>query len=142
MGQQQSQGRAKGELPDDEEGQRRCRHLGGGDQLGDANRQDDRHRVVAGRLELEQRSQTPSQADAAGPKHREDRSGIGGGDDDSHQQADQDRKVEDDAGGDPGDGGRDNDADRRQRKSWPQHRAHQVPTGVEATGEKNEGERY
>jgi hypothetical protein len=84
------------------------------DPLDQADRERDRHRVVAARLGLERARDPP--ADVGEAQGREDRRRVGGGDDGAEQHRLQPGEVEEDVRRRPRDDGADADADGREQR--------------------------
>ena len=110
------------------------------DPVDQADRQRDRHRVVAAGLRLERAGQAT--LDAGEAQRREDRRGVGRG----HDRAEEDRlepgKVEQRVGGKPGQERRHHHADRRQQGRRDRDLAQPPPRGGEPALEEDRRQRH
>ena len=95
-----------------------------------AERERDRHRVVAARLGLE-RAREPA-ADVREAERREDRGGVGRGDDGAEQDRLEPGEVEEHVRGDARQDRADDDADRAQQRGRHRDLAQPAPRGLEA----------
>ena len=116
------------------------RGRGTGGELDQSDREEDRHRIVRSRLQLERGLDASAQAGAAPPQHGEDGGSVGRRHDRAEQQADLDREVEQPRCGRSGDGSGDRHADRRQRHPLAERGSDRPPAGREPAVEEDEGQ--
>jgi hypothetical protein len=112
-----------------------------GDNLDQRQGQEDGHRVVAARLDLQGRADPVTQGDAPDPEQEEDGGGVGRTDDGPHQHALEPGEREKVVRGDADQGCCQQHPDRGERERRPGNGADRAEPRLEATVEQNDCKR-